>query len=140
MTTKLINRESISSFLVRWVSCSVGLWISVSLFGNKTNADTWLQSVLTYLGAGLIFSAVNAVLRTALVSLSMPFILLTLGLLMLLINGFLVWLTIVIAPHIEMSFGYAIISSFVISLVNYIVSLIIGFKSFSKTSNGGDKK
>jgi len=90
---------------------------------------SWWQEVLTFLLAGLIFSIVNSVIRPLVVILSLPFVLVTMGLFMLLINGFMVWLAILLAPNIKMDFGWAIISSLVISLINYIVS---GFSDFNK--------
>ena len=98
------------------------------LFGGE-NTMAWWQVILTFLLAGLIFSAVNSVIRPLIVILSLPFVLITMGLFMLLVNGFMVWLAILISPNIEMTFGYAIISSLVLSLVNYLVS---GFSDFKK--------
>jgi putative membrane protein len=108
-------------FVARWFLTSLGLWISVRLFGHE-NVDNLTLSILTFLLAGLIFSVVNAVLKPMITILSLPFVLVTLGLFMFVINGFMVWLTIALAPNLTMGFGWAIISSIVLSLINYIVS------------------
>lgn len=55
---------------------------------------------------------------------------------MFIINGFMVWLTIVIAPNLEMSFGWAIVGSLVLSLINYVVS---GISEFSKGGKNESK-
>jgi len=118
---EVVNKEI--SFMLRWVMCSLGLWIAVRLFGRET-LDGWTASVLTFLLAGLIFSIVNAVLKPLVTILSLPFVLVTLGLFMLVINGLMVWLTIVLAPNLQMGFGWAIVSGLILSLINYIVSSI----------------
>ena len=109
------------AFLVRWVLTSLGLWIVIRLFGRE-NSVTLGQSIATFLLAGLIFAVVNSVLKPIITILSLPFVLITLGLFMLIVNGLMVWLTIKLAPNLEMSFGWSIISGIVLSLVNYLVS------------------
>lgn len=110
-----------SLFVLRWILCSFGFWISVRLFGVE-NYDSTAQSIFAYLLAGSIFSLVNSILKPILTILSLPFVLVTLGLFMLVVNGFMVWLTVALAPGIEMSFGWSIISGIILSLVNYLVS------------------
>jgi putative membrane protein len=75
-----------------------------------------------FLFAGLIFSIVNTVLKPLFIILSLPAIMLTLGLFMLVVNGLLVYLSLKLAPGISMSFGNSVITGMIISLVNYIVS------------------
>jgi putative membrane protein len=118
--------EKYVKFLIRWGLTSLGLWIAVRLFGHEADVTT-AQSVATFLFAGLIFAVVNAVLKPIITILSLPFVLVTLGLFMLIINGLMVWLAIALAPNLEMSFGAAIISGIVLSLVNYLVSEIDEF-------------
>lgn len=108
--------------------CSIGLWIAVQLFGSES-VTTLPGSIATYLLAGLIFSMFNSVIRPIITLLSLPFVLVTMGLFILVINGFLVWLTIAIAPNIHMTFGWSIVSSLILSLINYLIS------NFSSTPN-----
>ena len=113
-------------FFIRWALCSLGLWISIRLFGEEVNQSVGV-SIATFLFAGLIFSFVNSILRPIITILSLPFVIVTLGLFMLIVNGFMVWVTIAIAPNLHMGFGAAIISGIVLSLVNYLVSEINEF-------------
>lgn len=106
---------------MRWFLCSLGLWIAVQLFGYDT-LNSVPMSVATFLLAGLIFSAVNAVIRPIVTLLSLPFVLVTMGLFTVIINGFMVWLAIAISPNIHMSFGWAIVSSLILSLINYLLN------------------
>jgi putative membrane protein len=119
-------------FVLRWVMCSLGLWISVRLFGHEDGSDTLSMVIATFLLAGLIFSLINAWVKPIITILSLPFVLVTLGLFMLFINGFLVWLTIELAPNLTMTFSGAIISGIVMSLVNYVLS---GTKESSRKEN-----
>lgn len=103
--------------------CSLGLWIAVQLFGYDTLSSVPM-SVATFLLAGLIFSAINAIIKPVITVLSLPFVLVTMGLFTIIINGLMVWLTIAISPNIHMSFGWAIVSSLILSLINYLLNNI----------------
>lgn len=113
--------EETLSFIIRWFVCSLGLWIAVQLFGYDT-LNSVPMSIATFLLAGLIFSAVNAIIKPVVTILSLPFVLITMGLFTLIINGFMVWLAIAISPNIHMSFGWAIVSSLILSLINYLLN------------------
>lgn len=115
-------------FIVRWLFNSLGLWIAVSLLGSGYDNTMINESVAGFLFAGLIFSIVNSVLKPFIVILSLPAILLTLGLFMLVINGILVYISINMTSGItgiSMSFINAILTGMILSLVNYIVSATI---------------
>jgi putative membrane protein len=118
-------------FFLRWIACAAGLWIAVRLFGRE-NTDTTAQTIATFLLAGLIFSIANSLLKPLITTLSLPFVLVTLGLFMLVINGFLVWLAITLSPNLSMGFGWAIISGLIMSLINYLVSGINEFSVFHR--------
>ena len=93
----------------------------MQLFGYDT-LNSVPMSIATFLLAGLIFSAVNAIIKPIITLLSLPFVLVTMGLFTLVINGFMVWLTIAISPSIHMSFSWAIVSSLILSLINYLLN------------------
>lgn len=115
--------RSYGLFMLRWLMCSLGLWIAVRLFGHE-DLDSTGASVATFLLAGLIFSFVNSILKPIITILSLPFVIVTLGLFMLVINGLMVWLAIAIAPNLEMSFGWSVVSGIILSLVNYLINEI----------------
>ena len=94
------------------------LWILISIFGQAGySADAG-----TYFLAGLIFSLVNSVLRPILTILSLPAIMLTLGLFTLVVNGLILWIALAIAPDVEMTLWNAIVAGAVMSLVNYAIN------------------
>lgn len=121
--------RNISIFVVRWVLNSLGLWVAVQLFGTGYNNLEVTAGIIGFMIAGLIFSLINAVLKPFVVILSLPAILVTLGLFMLVVNGFLVYISLALAPGIKMSFSHSILAGIILSLVNYIVSTASVLKS-----------
>lgn len=113
------------SFVVRWALNSLGLWLAVELFGTGyTQAP---EGIAVFLIAGLIFSLVNAVLKPILIIFSLPALLFTLGLFMFIVNGLMVYISILIAPHISMTFWHSILAGVVIAFVNYVVSNLMDY-------------
>lgn len=108
--------------VVRWVLNSLGLWVAVSLLGSSDTDLGTTSAVVVFLVAGLIFSIVNSVLKPIVIILSLPAILLTLGLFTLIVNGLMVYITLALAPEVSMTFGASILAGIIMSLVNYIVS------------------
>lgn len=109
-------------FLVRWALNALGLWIAVRILGTGYNNVDVTAGFWGFVLAGLIFSLINSFLKPLFVIVSLPAILLTLGLFTLILNGVLVYISIAIAPGISMSFGNSIITGIILSLINYIVS------------------
>ena len=125
-----MNRN-VSIFVVRWLFNSLGLWVAVRLFGTGYDSTQVGISIVGFLGVGLIFSIVNAVLKPFIVILSLPAILVTLGLFMLIVNGLMVWISFWLIPGISMTFFNSILTGIILSLVNYIVSATLVVKSDS---------
>lgn len=114
-------KQQFFAFVVRWVLNSFGLWISVRLFG--TGVDEQLtESVWVFLIAGLIFSLINSIVRPIAIIVSLPAILLTLGLFTIIVNGLMVYISLKLAPGLTMTFWNSVLTGIVLSLVNYIVS------------------
>jgi len=118
-------KQQILVFIIRWVLSSFGLWIAVRLLGSGYENVEITAGISGYLVAGFIFSIVNSVLKPLAVILSLPAILLSLGLFMLVVNGALVYVSILLAPGLEMSFFNSILTGIILSLINYIVSAAV---------------
>ena len=114
-------------FLFRWAMNSFGIWISLRLLGTMSDGG-----LLTFVLTGLMFSIINSILKPIIIILSLPAILLTLGLFTLIINGLMVYLAIVLAPNVSITFGDAIIAGIILSLVNYIVSSVVDLRTAQK--------
>jgi putative membrane protein len=116
-------------FILRWLANSLGLWVAVQLLGSGYSDIDINVGTAGFLTAGLIFSIINAVLKPLFIILSLPAIMITLGLFMLVVNGIMVYISLKLAPGISMSFWNSILAGMILSLVNYIVSaLAIGDK------------
>ncbi len=110
-------------FLIRWVVCSLGLWIAAGLLGGRVSYSSRLGVIIM---AGLILALVNAVIKPIVIILSLPAILFSLGLFMIVINGLMVLLVSKLySPLHVTNFGAAMLAGVVIGLVNYLVTAIL---------------
>lgn len=118
-----MNHGIIYRFLVRWLVSSLGLWIAAGLLGEgvQYNSNLWVIII-----AGLILAIINAIIRPIVVILSLPAILFTLGVFMIVINGAMVYLVSKFYPSLHItSFWVAILAGLIIGLVNYLVTAIL---------------
>lgn len=113
----MIKRQLIA-FALRWMLSSVGMWISITLFGVIIGE----YNAMLFIIAGLIFSVVNALVRPVATTMTLPLIILTLGLFTLIINTAMVALTIALLPNVTMNFFGAVLSSMVMSVANGVVN------------------
>src|SRR5690349_13305227 len=116
-------KNPIARFIVRRFVTSLGLWIAAGLLNDSIHYQERIGVILI---AGLILALVNAVLKPIIVILSLPAILLTLGLFMIVVNGLMVYLVSKLYPSLEItSFWSAILAGVIIGFVNYLVSTIL---------------
>lgn len=75
---------------------------------------------LHFLGAGIVLSLVNLIIRPVLIILTIPLNLLTLGVFTLILNTWMIMLTSGLLPgfHIP-GFGVALVTSFIVSIANW---------------------
>ena len=118
-------KQQLLVFVIRWVLNSFGLWIAVRLLGSGYENVVIHAGIGGFLLAGFIFSIVNSVLKPLAVILSLPAILLSLGLFMIIVNGALVYVSLHLSPGISMSFFNSILTGIILSLINYIVSAAV---------------
>jgi putative membrane protein len=118
-------KKQLAIFIIRWAATSFGIWLAVELLGGIVPGAE--PTVWTYIGAGLAFSIVNSLLKPIITILSLPAILLTLGLFMLVVNGLMVYLSLLLVPSLKLSFGEAIVAGVILSLINYTVSGLLEF-------------
>lgn len=118
-----MQRGPIARFIIRWFVCGLGLWIAAGLLGDRITYDQRLGVIVV---AGLILAIVNTIIKPIVVILSLPAILFSLGLFMIVINGLMVLLVgkLYTAIHVT-NFGAAMLAGMVIGLVNYLVTTIL---------------
>lgn len=118
-----MQRGPITRFAIRWFVCSLGLWIAAGILGQRLTYDSRVGVILV---AGLILAIVNAIIKPIIVILSLPAILFSLGLFMIVINGLMVLLVSKLYEPLEVTdFGVAMLAGMVIGLVNYLVTTIL---------------
>lgn len=110
-------------FAVRWFVCSLGLWIAAALLNGRLTYNDSLWAIII---AGLLLAVINAIIKPVVIIFSLPAILLTLGLFMVVINGFTVWLASWLYGPLDISsFWAAIVAGMIIGLVNYLVTIVL---------------
>jgi putative membrane protein len=122
----------ISRFIVRWLVCSLGLWIAAIILGpSRIDYDGGLFVILV---AGLVLAVVNTILKPIIVMLSLPAILFSLGLFMIVINAIMVLMASWLYSRLDVDgFGAALMAGIIIGLVNYLVTALLEERNERKT-------
>jgi putative membrane protein len=113
--------------LVNALALGAAVWL---LDGITIGGDSDRDKILTLLGVALIFGLVNAVIRPVVKLLSLPFIILTLGLLIFVINAAMLMLTSKIAGELDLAFHVdqfwwtAIWGAIIISIATAFLELV----------------
>ncbi|WP_029434209.1 phage holin family protein [Blastococcus sp. URHD0036] len=89
------------------------------------NEDATLGITGTFLWVGLIFAVVNAVAKPILTLLSLPFLLLTLGLFYFVLNAAMLGLTALLTTRLTVEdFWAALVGGFILALVSWVFDLV----------------
>lgn len=101
------------------------------LDGIRLAGNTWQEQATPLLVVGAILGVVNAFVRPVVNVLSLPFIILTLGLFLLVTNALMLLLTAWLADQVDLGFrvdGFvtALLGGIVITIVTWIVDGLIG--------------
>jgi len=114
-------------FLVRLLINAAALWVAVKIIPGITySSDDWVP----FFVVALIFGLVNAFIRPVVKLLSLPLIILTLGLFALVVNGLMLLLTSSLSGalglhfHVE-GFWTAILGALVVSIVSALLSIFL---------------
>lgn len=115
-----------TAFLIRWLVTTIAVFAA-----EKIIPGIHCQSAGALLGASLLLGIINAFVRPILLLLSIPFIILTMGLFILVVNALMLMLVAQIIPSFAVDgFWSAFFGSIVISFVSWILS------SFFRSSDG----
>lgn len=114
------------AFLLRWLVTTIAVLVAEKLLPG-INANGWG----TLLGASLLLGIINAFVRPVLLLLSLPFIIVTMGLFIFVVNALLLLLVSKIIPAFQVDgFWTAFFGAIIISLVSWVLS------SFFRGSDG----
>jgi putative membrane protein len=106
--------------LIRWLVTTASVWVAAPLAGFHYDSGQCL------IGAALILGIVNAFVRPVILLLSLPFIILTLGVGILIVNALLLMFVSKLVPCFHVgSFGHAFFGAILISMVSWILSAFI---------------
>jgi putative membrane protein len=117
--------------VLRIVLNAVAVWVATLIVGGvDVTARTTAGKIGTVLVVGAVFGVVNAVIKPIAKLLSLPLIILTLGLFALVVNALLFWLTAEVssglgAPFEVDGFRAAFWGAIVVSLVSWLLSLVV---------------
>jgi putative membrane protein len=121
------------SIVVSLLINAAALWVATEVVDGISFTGT----VPTLLGVALVFGVLNVVVRPILKLLTFPFLILTLGLFIFILNAVMLLLTsaasnaLGLGFHVE-GFVPALIGALVVSIISYGLSLFVGV--------GDDKK
>jgi putative membrane protein len=108
------------------------LWVATLIVPGVSYTGGWMP----LLGVALVFGVVNAFVRPIARILTFPFVILTLGLFLLVINGCMLWLTSALSDALDLGFhvqGFpaAFLGALVVSVVSGLLSLMTAEKHAS---------
>jgi len=115
------------SILVSLLINAAALWVAMEMVDGISFTGT----VPTLLGVALVFGVLNVVVRPILKLLTFPFLILTLGLFIFVLNAVMLLLTsaasnaLGLGFHVE-GFVPALIGALVVSIISYGLSLFVG--------------
>ena len=123
------------SFLLRAALTGVALWVVTLIVPGISfvGGDTTLARAGIVFVVAVIFGLVNELIKPIVQFISIPLYILTLGLIHIVINALMLWITSRITEHtthwglyIEDFWWTAIWAAIVLSIVSWLLSLVIG--------------
>lgn len=115
-----------TAFVIRWLVTTIAVLVAAHLIPG-IGYDGWGA----LLGASLLLGIINAFVRPILLLLSLPFIIVTMGLFIFVVNALLLLLVSKIVPAFHVAgFWSAFFGAIIISVVSWILS------SFFRGSDG----
>ena len=118
--------------LLRLLASAVALAVATAVVpGIELQTASLESKTLTLIGVALIFGVINAILKPIVKIVGCAFYVLTLGLVGLVVNGLLLWLTSWLAGKLKLPFhitGFwpAFWGAIIVGLVSWVLHLIIG--------------
>jgi putative membrane protein len=107
---------------ITWVFNTIALFVATWLLSGLSYGNDWWALLIS----GLVFTLVNFFLKPVLAILSIPFIIVTLGIFYFLINVLMLYLTHWIVPQFTIaSFWWAALAAIIISVVNWVLRKLV---------------
>jgi putative membrane protein len=107
---------------ITWVFNTIALFLATWLLSGLSYGNDWWALLIS----GLVFTLVNFFLKPVLAILSIPFIIVTLGIFYFLINVLMLYLTHWIVSQFTIaSFWWAALAAIIISAVNWVLRKLV---------------
>jgi putative membrane protein len=120
-------------FITRLLINAAALWAAIRLVPGISFEGDWRFLFVV----ALVFGVLNAVIRPILFVLTLPFLIVTLGLFTFVLNAFMLWLTSVTSDlfglrfHVD-GFGAAFVGALIVTVVSFALSLVVGRRPTSQ--------
>ena len=124
----------VKNFLIRVVVNGLALWLAALVIPgvNLARGDSsWTNKLLTVLFVALVFGVINAFVKPIVKLLSLPFIVLTLGLFTFIVNAFMLQITEWICGWLNLDFTIddffwdAVLAAIVITFVSWLLNIVL---------------
>jgi putative membrane protein len=108
-------------FVIRAIVNGASILVAAALLDGLE-----VRSVVAAFFAGLVLGLVNAIVRPVLIFLTLPLTLVTLGLFLLVLNAFCLWLTAALVPGFAVhGFWAAFLGALIVSLVSWVLTAFV---------------
>lgn len=114
-------------FILRILINAAALWTATRVVSGISFEGDWRLLFIV----ALIFGVLNAVVRPILKLLTLPLLIVTLGLFIFVLNAGMLWLTAVVSDALGLGFdvrgfGAAFLGALVVTVVSFVLSLLAG--------------
>lgn len=125
------------TLLLRLFINAAALWTAVRIVPGVSFTGDWRLLLVV----ALIFGALNAALKPLLIILTLPFLLVTLGLFTLVVNALLLWMTSALSGALGLGFhvsgfGAAFLGALVVSCVSVLLSIFAAQPDKGRATRG----
>ncbi len=114
------------SIIVRVLINAAALWVAIALLdGVRLEGD----SLLALLGIALVLGVVNVTIKPIMQLLSLPLIVVTLGLFIVIVNAIALWIAIALSGALGLGissdgFGWTLAAAIIVSLVSWGLEML----------------
>lgn len=114
-------------FLIKIIGVAASLWVAVWIVDGFEFSGTWWQ----FLIVALILGVANAVVKPVLKLFSLPLILVTFGLFLLVVNAIVLALVVALSGALDLGltsdgfFWETFLASIVVSIVSWIIGAVL---------------
>ena len=109
------------TLLLRFACNAVALYVAAWAISGVSYGNDWWSLLI----AAVVFTVVNMFVKPILTILSLPFIIVTLGLFLFLLNILMLYITDWLTDFDLRSFGAAALAAIVVSVVNWALGMLL---------------